>query len=150
MNPGPIIWGIAVGITVLALRGILSRLENGDTILPKLRSFSELSGGTSRDEEEALIATIQLDSGGMGDRDERRRILDLEHQLSDAIENSSTGELDGDEFGGGTCTIYMYGPSAERLFSVTWPILKSFHAPSGSYIIKRCGNSDAEEHRIPL
>lgn len=143
-------WGIAGGIIVLALRGILSRLENGKTILPKLRSFSQLSGRTSRDEEEAVIVTIQLDSGGTGDREERRRILDLEHQLSDSIDNSSTGELDGDEFGGGTCTIYMYGPSAERLFSVTWPILKSFHAPSGSYIIKRSGNSDAQGERIPL
>jgi hypothetical protein len=91
-----------------------------------------------------------LRSGEMGDKKERARILELEHQLSQAIERSSTGEVDGDEFGGGTCTIYMYGPSAEELFSVTWPILTAFRAPSGSYVIKRRGRSDTPGDRISL
>ena len=86
----------------------------------------------------------------MGDKDERRRILELEHQLSEAIEKSSAGELDGDEFGGGTCTIYMYSSSAEELYSVISPILRAFRAPSGSYITKRCGSSDGQERRIPF
>jgi hypothetical protein len=150
MNAGPIVWGIGGGIAVLALRWALSRLENGDTILPKLKSLGQLLTEESGDEGEAVIVTIMLDSGEMGDRQERSRLIALQHQLSDAIEKSSAGELDGDEYGGGTCTIYMYGPSAERLFSVVWPILKTFPAPTGSYVIKRCGNSDAEEHRIPL
>lgn len=145
-----ILWVVIILIVTHTLRGVLSRIEKGDRVLPTLRSFSRLWGGGSRDENEAIIATISLCSGEMGDKEERKRILDLEHQLSEAIENSSTGELDGDEFGGGTCTIYMYGPSAEQLFSVTWPILKNFRAPSGSYVIKRCGNSDAQEHRFPL
>jgi len=74
----------------------------------------------------------------------------LEHQLSDAIENSSAGELDGDEWGGGTCTIYMYGPDAERLLSVTLPILKTFHAPLGSYVVRWDKNSNEKGHRIPI
>ena len=86
----------------------------------------------------------------MGDRTERECIIALEHQLSDAIENSSAGELDGDEFGCGTCTIYTYGPNAERLLSVMLPILRKFRAPSGSYLMTRKGNSDPEEQRIPL
>ena len=86
----------------------------------------------------------------MGEKEERDRILALQHQLSEAIENSSAGELDGDEWGGGTCTIYMYGRSAERMLSLTWPILKEFHAPSGSYVIKRFGDSDEGDQRIPL
>jgi hypothetical protein len=94
--------------------------------------------------------TIGLCSGGMGDKEERGRIIALEHKLSAAIENSAAGEFDGDEYGGGSCTMYMYGPSAERLLAVTWPILREFHAPSGSYVIKRCGSSDEDEHRIPL
>lgn len=94
--------------------------------------------------------TIRLCSGDMGDKEERGRITTLEHELAAAIENVSAGGFDGDEYGGGTCTMYMYGPSAERLLSVTWPILREFHAPSGSYVIKRCGTSDEDEHRIPL
>ena len=144
MNPGPIVWGLVGGIAVLGLRWMLSRLEHGRTILP---SFN-FSKAKSRDDEEALIATIILSSGDMGGENERRRILELEHQLSEAIERSSTGEFDGDEFGGGTCTIYMYGPCAEKLFAVAWPILTAFHAPSGSYVTKRSGNSETD--RIPL
>jgi hypothetical protein len=143
MNGGPIVWGVLGGIAVLALRAILTKLEHGDPILPKLN-------GTRADKEQALLVTIRLRSGEMGDKKERERLTALQHQLSDALENSSAGELDGDEYGGGTCTIYMYGPSAERLLSVTWPILKAFRAPSGSYVITRCGNSDEEEQRIPL
>jgi hypothetical protein len=62
-------------------------------------------------EEQAVIATIKLNSGDMGSAEERQRITALEDQLSDAITRSSTGEFDGDEYGGGGCTVYMYGPS---------------------------------------
>jgi hypothetical protein len=143
MNSGPIIWGLVGAVGVLALRGILTKLQNGNPILPKF-------GGADADEEYALIVTITLRSGGMGDRTERERIIALEHELSDAIENSSAGELDGDEYGGGTCTIYMYASDAERLLSVTLPILKRFHAPQGSYVVARHGNSNEKEHRIPI
>lgn len=143
MNGGPLIWGFVGGIGVLALRGIFLKLENGRPIVPK-------RGSTSAEEDQSVIVTIILRSGGMGDRTERERIIALEHQLSDAIENSSAGELDGDEYGGGTCTIYMYGPNAERLLSVALPILRDFRAPSGSYLVTRNGNSDPGEHRIPL
>jgi hypothetical protein len=78
---------------------------------------------TTGDEAEGLIVTIILRSGGMGDKEERGRIISLEHQLSAVIENSSAGEFDGDEYGGGTCTMYMYGPSAERLLALTLPVL---------------------------
>lgn len=143
MNIGPIIWGLVGGIGVFALRGILTKLEHGEPILPKL-------SGATADEKQALMVTIRLCSGEMGDNAERERIIALEHALSDAIENSSAGELDGDEYGGGECTIYIYGPSAERLFSVAWPLLKDFRAPSGSYLIKRYGDCGTEERRIPL
>jgi hypothetical protein len=143
MNRGPIIWGLVAGIGVLALRGILNKFENGNPVFPKL-------GGSAADEKEAIIASITLRSGEMGDKTERERIIALEHQLSDAIENSSAGELDGDEWGGGTCTIYMYGPDAERLLSVTLPILKTFHAPLGSYVVTWDKNSNEKGHRIPI
>src|SRR5450755_3799135 len=90
-------------------------------------------------EEQAVIATIKLNSGDMGSAEERQRITALEDQLSDAIKRSSTGEFDGDEYGGGVCTLYMYGPSAERLFAAVSPVLKKFRAPKGSYVVRRYG-----------
>ena len=101
-------------------------------------------------EEQALIVTIKLRSGDMGSTEERGRIFALEDQLSDAIRHSAAGEYDGDEWGGGLCTIYTYGPSAARLFTVTSPILKKFRAPTGSYVIKRYGKPGAKQDRIAL
>jgi len=100
--------------------------------------------------QEALIATITLRSGGMGNAVERQRIVALEHQLSSAIEQSRAGKLDGDEFGGGVCTIYLYGPSAHRLFEIVLPILRDFRPPAGSYVIKRYGGPGSKEDRVSL
>src|SRR5437868_10482626 len=93
-----IVWVAIILIITHALRSVLSKIENGDRVLPNWRSISRLWTEGSRHEEEAVIATIRLCSGEMGDKEERKRILELEHQLSDAIEDSSSGELDGDEF----------------------------------------------------
>jgi len=101
-------------------------------------------------EEQALIATIKIRSGDMGSPEERARIVALENQLSDAIKNSAAGDFDGDEYGDGVCTIYMYGPSADRLLTVTLPILKKFRAPTGSYVTKRYGKPGAKQERISL
>jgi len=101
----------------------------------------------SASEEQAVIATIKL---GSGNTEEQKRIAALEEELSDAIKHSGAGEFDGDEFGDGVCTIYMYGPSAERLFTVTMPILKRFRAPAGSYVIKRYGKPGAKQDGVPL
>jgi hypothetical protein len=148
MNGREIIWALAILAVTLALRKTLSRLENGEPIFPKLSLFSRRRD--IREEAQSLTVTIKLCSGSMGDREERRRIIALEQQLSAAIENASAGEIDGDEYGGGACTIYIYGTSAERLLALTWPILSEFHAPPGSYLIKRYGSSDGDELRIPL
>jgi hypothetical protein len=101
-------------------------------------------------EEQAVIATIKLRSGDMGSPEERARIVDLENQLSDAIRNSATGDFVGDEYGDAACTLYMYGPSADRLLTVTLPILKKFRAPTGSYVTKRYGKPGAKQERISL
>lgn len=154
MNSRPIIWAFATIVVTFVLRKVLASLENGKTIFPKLSSLGRIWGGglrsTTRDEAQELVVTIRLCTGGLGGKEERGRITALERQLSAAIESSSAGEFDGDEYGGGTCTMYMYGPSAERLFAVTWTILKEFHAPAGSYVTKRCGGSGETEHRIQL
>lgn len=154
MNGRLVVLALVGGVVISALRRTLTSLENGDPIFLNMTSFRRLwsreLNSNTQEEAQALIVTIRLCSGDMGDKEERGRIIALEHQLSAAIEDPSAGEFDGDEYGGGTWTMYMYGPSAERLLALTWPILREFHAPAGSYVIKRCGSSDEDEHRIPL
>jgi hypothetical protein len=102
-------------------------------------------------EEQALIITIPLHSGKTGNAEERnKRLYALEDQLIVAIKESGAGEYDGNEIGEGVFTIYIYGPSAERLFSVVGPILKTFRPPAGSYLIKRYGKPGSKQDRVAL
>jgi hypothetical protein len=101
-------------------------------------------------EEQALVITIPLHSGKAGNADELKRLYALEDQLIVAIKESGAGEYDGNEIGEGVFTIYIYGPSAERLFAVVRPILKKFRPPAGSYLIKRYGNPDSKQDRVAL
>jgi hypothetical protein len=86
----------------------------------------------------------------MGSDEERQRIHDLEDRLADSIRRSAVGDFDGDEYGGGYCTIYMYGPSAEALFRAIEPELKRYSAHAGSYALKRHGKPGSKQDRIPL
>src|ERR1700719_1871084 len=64
---------------------------------------------------------LKLASGPMGNEQERNRIEKLEDDLDVAIKKSLSGEFDGDEYGEGFCTIYTYGPSANRLYNSVQP-----------------------------
>jgi hypothetical protein len=74
----------------------------------------------------------------------------LEEQLATAIKEARAGDYDGDEFGSGFCTIYIYGPNADSLFTAVQPVLKKFHAPVGSYLIKRYGKPGAKQERVEI
>ena len=99
----------------------------------------------NRGEEQALIVNLRWSP-----QDDVRRIHQLEEKLAAAIAQSSAGEFDGDEFGKDTCTLYMYGPSAQRLFEVTIRLLRDFHASAGSYLLKRFGKPGARQERVEL
>jgi hypothetical protein len=101
-------------------------------------------------EEQALIIAIPLRSGKSGNADELKRLHALEDQLIVAIKESRAGEYDGDEIGEGVITIYMYGPSAERLFAVVRPTLTRFRPPAGSFLIKRYGKPGSKQDRVAI
>ena len=94
-------------------------------------------------EEQALIVKLQLQDDPFGSDQERARIAALEDQLKQTIEEATLGDFDGDEFGGYVCTIYLYGPDADRLFAAVFPILWRFNAGPGSSVIKRYGSAGA-------
>ncbi len=101
-------------------------------------------------EQQALIVEIRLPSGDMGSNDDREGIFGLEDQLITAIEKSGAGEFDGNEFGGGVATLYMYGPNADRLWEAVSNTLFGYSAPEGSFAIKRYGKPGSPEERVPL
>jgi hypothetical protein len=86
----------------------------------------------------------------------RQEEMDSIHELSDVLEESiekvGAGEFDGDEFGGGECTLYMYGPDADKLFEAIRKPLMSSPLAKGGYVLKRYGPpaDGVKEVRIDL
>jgi hypothetical protein len=90
--------------------------------------------------EQAVIAHLPLTEDPFGSEDEREAIADLAGMLHHAIDYQGVGEFDGEEFGGGRCVLYMYGPDADRLFGVVEPILKATPLALGGFVIRRYGD----------
>jgi hypothetical protein len=99
--------------------------------------------------QQALIISIPL-SDGRPDSAEVQQVYKIESELTKAIERSRTGEYDGDEVLAKMFTMYVYGPSADKLFDVARPILAKYQLPSGSRAVKRYGGRGAKEERIAL
>jgi len=110
-----------------------------------LLAFRSNRPAVSAAEEQALLITIPL-----RDSPDIAKLQLLEDRLGEAIEKSHAGELDGNEIGEGTYTIYIYGPDAKRLFKTVQPILKDFRPPMGSYVIIRYGKPGARQEKISL
>lgn len=91
--------------------------------------------------EHAIIAHLPLIEDPFGSEREREAVTDLAGELQHAIDKYGVGEFDGEEFGGGRCLLYMYGPDADRLFGVVEPILKAAPLSRGGFAIKRYGEA---------
>jgi hypothetical protein len=90
----------------------------------------------SKPARESFTVFIKLSDAEFGGASERDDVCKLEDALIEAIEENSAGEFDGNEFGGGFATLYMYGPSATKLEKAIMPVLTAFHLPAGSYAVK--------------
>jgi hypothetical protein len=93
--------------------------------------------------EEALLVEIKLADEGFGSPEEQKSLSALATRLMSAI--AEIGEFDGDEFGRGQCTMYLYGESADRLFEAAYPVLKDYPAEPGSRVIRRYGPKGSNE-----
>jgi hypothetical protein len=92
-------------------------------------------------DEHALLLTFPLPAEFPSEA-ELNTYHALQGELSAAIDSAQAGELDGDEFGGHQCVIYMYGPDADRLFDAVAPVLEKHPFPKGSTALKRYGGPD--------
>ena len=100
-------------------------------------------------EEQAVIVHIRLTDLPFGSERERQEINALGDELNRLIEKASVGEFDGDEYGGGECSLYMYGPDADALFAIVQPVLLSAPIAKGGFAIKRYGKAqDAKTKEV--
>ena len=103
--------------------------------------------------EQAVIAHLPLVEDPFGSAREREVVANLIDALDRVIDEQGVGEFDGEEFGGGRCVIYMYGPDADQLFAVVEPILRATPLARGGFAMKRYGeakDTSAAEVRVNL
>jgi hypothetical protein len=103
--------------------------------------------------DQALIAHLKLSDGGFGTPAERQQLMSLEPRLESAITAAAAGVFDGDEFGGGECVWYMYGPDADALFNAAETIIREAATRPGGFVVKRRGapgDPEAREETISL
>jgi hypothetical protein len=128
--------------------GILSKILGREA--PKPGSAAAPVESTTP--EHAVLLKIVYNASGQGLADNATVVSlhALQDRLLEAIRNASAGELDGDEFGEGICTIYCYGPDADRLWDAVAPILETEPFPEGSVAVKRYGPPGAREETVVL
>jgi len=97
-----------------------------------------------RDKEQWITIYFPLSNGEYGSQDERDSIHRFTNRLDEQIRQSGAGVFDGDEFGNGEGALFMYGPDANKLFSVIEPLLQNWAPLRGGYVIKRYGAADSE------
>ncbi len=117
----------------------------GDDSAPKANPTKKDS--PMKSPEHAVLVYLKLSNGQMGTEKERADCHALEDRLERSINAKQAGEFDGDEFGEGFCTLYMYGPDADALFKAVEADLKSAPLLTGSYAIKRYGSAGDEKAR---
>lgn len=85
-------------------------------------------------DEQDLLVRLRLSNKSLGTARERADIEALALQLEAALTEAGAGEYDGDEWGGGECTLFFCGRSADRMFAVLQPLLRSHPLARGATV----------------
>lgn len=96
--------------------------------------------------EEDVVVILKLGNRRMGTAAERSAIESLCEQLEAAVERAGAGEFDGDELGGGECSLFFTGPDARRLFAVLQPLLHRHPMGRGARLRLQDASGTVEEH----
>jgi hypothetical protein len=88
----------------------------------------------------------------MGTSSERAEIAAFADQLEAAVTEAGVGEYDGDEFGGGECTLFFCGPDVDRLLAVLQPLLRRSPLCRGAHLVRMVpdGKGAMERQRLPI
>lgn len=108
----------------------------------------ELAG----DDEQDLLVVLRLGNRQMGTRHEREAIAQLADELHAAVQAARVGECDGDEYGGGTCTLFFCGPDADKLLAVLRPLLARSPLARGGHFVRMVEGADGSfaPEQLPL
>ncbi len=95
--------------------------------------------------EQAVIVHLKVEAPP---HDEE--VAALEQKLATLIQDYELGEYDGNEFGPGSLTLYMYGVDAEKIFCIIEPVLRNHPLRKGGHVTLRAGSPGASVRIIDL
>ncbi len=98
--------------------------------------------------EHSVLVYFNLSDDTFGTEEERESIYMLGHRLAEQIDSQGVGEFDGHEFGEGHCTLFMYGPDANALYSAIESILRESELSAGGHVTKRYGGSGGPDEVV--
>lgn len=92
--------------------------------------------------EQDLLVVLKLSNKQMGTHQERAEIEAFAEQLEAAIQAAGVGEYDGEEIGGGECTLFFCGPDIDKLLGVLRPLLKRAPLCRGGHLVRMVATAD--------
>lgn len=97
--------------------------------------------------EQDLLIVLKLSNRQMGTHQERADLEAFTDELDAAVRDAGVGEYDGDELGGGECTLFFCGPDPDRMLAVLLPLLKRSPLARGAQVVRMV---DGAPRRAPL
>jgi hypothetical protein len=97
--------------------------------------------------EQDVLVVLKLSNRLMGTHQERADLEVFADELDVAVRDAGVGEYDGDELGGGECTLFFCGPDQDQLLAVLLPLLKRSPMARGGGVVKMV---DGEPKRLPI
>jgi hypothetical protein len=98
----------------------------------------------------SLRIVFALQGNGFGTHEQREAIHRLTDKLDTILNASGGGKFDGDEFGAGECSLYMYGDDPEAIYESISATLKMSQIVSGGRVEFRSHSSSTPYRTIPL
>lgn len=82
----------------------------------------------------SLKIRFSLQNDDFGSYEEREEIHAFTGMLAGSLTESGCGEYDGDEFGRGNCSLFMYGDDPELMFEQIYPLLAGANFMRGAEV----------------
>jgi len=103
-------------------------------------------------QEQDLLVVLKLSNRQMGTHQERLDIERFAEELGEAATAAGVGEYDGDEIGGGECTLFFAGTDIDRLLAVLRPLLKRSPLCRGGHLVRMVATADGgmASQRLPI
>jgi len=122
----------------------------GDARRVRLQKQSTVPAEFPSAPRQAVLVHLSLSNEDFGTPDERERSHRFQDELVGILEAQHLGELDGDEWGGGECTIYLFGPDAQALWKGIEPTVRGAQWPHSTSVTLRFGEPGTAEQNFPV